>query len=478
MKKGERKIPENVKKNVSQDKSKDMEAGQNNGKGQNNGNRENIPDPPRVESISLFPLLTVNFIGILGFSIVLPFLVFLVNRLGGNAFIYGLASSMYPAFQLIGAPVLGRWSDIYGRKRILLLSQIGTLLSWIIFLISLFLPVSTLFKVDSELLGSFAFTLPLAVLFFARAFDGLTGGSISVANAYLADITEEKDRNRNFGKMSISSNLGFIVGPALAGLLSITQYGEAAPVLGAIVISLIGIAVIIHYIPESKECSLEGPVDSEDMRKLFGYEIKECRTTREKTGKPSFIEVSKLPNIPYMFGLYFLIFLGFNIFYTSFPLHAIAVLNWSIVEMGIYFAILSGLLIIVQGSILPKLSKRYSDASLIIFGSLMLGTNFLLLIPGNLFLTYLATGFFALGDGLMWPSFLSLLSKIAGKRYQGTVQGFASGFAGLASITGLILGGLLYEALAGRAFLLAGMVIYTLFLLNFRLRSFEKEIKY
>lgn len=472
MREGERKIPEDIKENISEDKSENMETGQE------NGSKKNSPDPPIGESISLLPLLTVNFIGVLGFSIVLPFLVFLVNRLGGNAFVYGLASSMYPAFQLIGAPVLGRWSDIYGRKRVLLLSQIGTLLSWIIFLAALFLPVSTLFKVDSGVLGAFTFTLPLAVLFFARAFDGLTGGSISVANAYLADITEEKDRNRNFGKMSISSNLGFIVGPALAGILSVTQYGEAAPVLGAIVISLIGIAVIMYYIPESKECSLEGPVDSEDIRKLFGYGIKECGTAREKTGNPSFREVFKLPNIPYMLGLYFLIFLGFNIFYTSFPLHAIAALDWSIVEMGIYFAVLSGLLIIVQGSILPGLSKRYSDASLIIFGSLMLGTNFLLLIPGDLFLTYLATGFFALGDGLMWPSFLSLLSKIAGKKYQGTVHGFAGGFAGLASITGLILGGLLYEMLEGRAFLLAGMVIYTVFLLNFRLRHFEKDLEY
>ncbi|AKB18776.1 Tetracycline resistance protein [Methanosarcina sp. WWM596] len=383
---------------------------------------------------------------------------------------------MYPVFQLIGAPILGRWSDIYGRKKILLLSQLGTLLSWIIFLAALFLPASILFKVDSEVLGTFVFTLPLAVLFFARALDGLTGGNVSVANAYLADITEEKDRNRNFGKMSISSNLGFIVGPALAGLLSVTAYGEAAPVLGAVIISLIGTALIIFYIPENKECSLKEPADSEDIRKVFGYEIKECRAARE-TGKPSFREVLKLPNIPYMFGLYFLIFLSFNIFYTAFPLHAIAALDWGIAEMGIYFTVLSALLIIVQGSILPGLSKRYSDASLIIVGSLMLGTNFLLLIPGNLFLTYLATGFFALGDGFMWPSFLSLLSKIAGRNYQGTVQGFASSFGGLASITGLILGGLLYELFAGRSFLLAGMVIYIVFLLTFRLRRFEKELK-
>lgn len=471
MRKGERKIPEDVEEKASGNELEDMETDQE------KGNHENSLNSPIRENISLLPLLTVNFIGTLGFSIVLPFLVFLVNRLGGNAFIYGLASSMYPAFQLIGAPVLGRWSDIYGRKRVLLLSQIGTLLSWIIFLAALFLPVSTLFKVDSEVLGTFTFTLPLAVLFFARAFDGLTGGSVSVANAYLADITEEKDRNRNFGKMSISSNLGFIVGPSLAGLLSVTQYGEAAPVLGAILISLIGTAVIMLYIPESKECSLDGPGNSEDMRKVFGYEIKECRTERCETGKPSFREVFKLPYIPYMFGLYFLIFLGFNIFYTSFPLHAIAALNWSIAEMGVYFTVLSGLLIIVQGYILPGLSKRYSDASLIIFGSLMLGTNFLLLIPGDLFLTYIATIFFALGDGFMWPSFLSLLSRIAGKKYQGTVHGFAGGFAGLASITGLILGGFLYELFAGRAFLFAGMVIYTLFLLNFRLKRFEKELK-
>lgn len=101
------------------------------------GPKNNLGSYPE-EKVSLLPILAVNFIGTLGFSIVLPFLVFLVNRLGGNAFIYGLASSMYPAFQLIGAPVLGRWSDTYGRKNILFLSQLGTLFSWIIFLGALF----------------------------------------------------------------------------------------------------------------------------------------------------------------------------------------------------------------------------------------------------------------------------------------------------------------------------------------------------
>lgn len=106
------------------------------------------------------------------------------------------------------------------------------------------------------------------------------------------------------------------------------------------------------------------------------------------------------------------------------------------------------------------------------------GYKLFLLISGNFFLTYLATVFFALGDGLMWPFFLSLLSKVAGRRYQGTVQGFASSSGSLASIFGLILGGFLYEIFDGSVFLIAGLVIYTAFLLNFRLRRFEKEVRY
>src|SRR5207342_46668 len=88
----------------------------------------------------LFPIMLVNFIGTLGFSIVLPFLVFLVMKFGGNAIVYGLLAATYPAFQLIGAPVLGRWSDSFGRKKVLLLSNAGTSVGWILFLIALFLP--------------------------------------------------------------------------------------------------------------------------------------------------------------------------------------------------------------------------------------------------------------------------------------------------------------------------------------------------
>jgi DHA1 family tetracycline resistance protein-like MFS transporter len=124
------------------------------------------------EKISLFPLLLINFTGTLGFSIVLPFLVFLVVDFGGNAIVYGILAATYPAFQLIGAPILGRWSDIYGRKKVLLLSHGGTLAGWLIFLIALFLPVNNLFNVNSTLMGAFAITLPLAED-FSESFSGI-----------------------------------------------------------------------------------------------------------------------------------------------------------------------------------------------------------------------------------------------------------------------------------------------------------------
>ena len=204
---------------------------------------------------SLFPILLVNFVGTLGFSIVLPFLVFLVMKFGGDAIVYGLLAATYPAFQLIGAPLLGRWSDNFGRKKVLLLSNIGTSVGWILFLFALFLPSERSFSIDSVYFGTIVIIVPLLVLFLARAIDGITGGNISVANAYLADLSSDKTRSKNFGKMAISSNLGFILGPALAGILGGTIYGEILPVLAALILSLVTLIVIVVLLRESKPSS-------------------------------------------------------------------------------------------------------------------------------------------------------------------------------------------------------------------------------
>src|SRR4030066_1949756 len=147
-----------------------------------------------VKQPPLFPILLVNFVGTLGFSIVLPFLVFLVMKFGGDAVVYSILAATYPAFQLIGSPLLGRWSDIYGRRKVLLLSNAGTAIGWILFVIALVLPNDRVFNINLEYFGTFVLAVPLLFIFFARAIDGITGGNISVANAYLSDISTDKTR--------------------------------------------------------------------------------------------------------------------------------------------------------------------------------------------------------------------------------------------------------------------------------------------
>ena len=423
------------------------------------------------KQIPLYPLLLINFIGTLGFSIVLPFLVFLVIDFGGNAIIYGILAAVYPAFQLIGAPILGRWSDIYGRKKVLLVSNGGTLIGWIFFLFALFLPVENLFSIDSSLFGTFAITLPLLVLFFARAIDGITGGNISVANAYLADISSDENRSKNFGKMAVSSNLGFIVGPALAGILGATIYQEILPVLAALFLSLLTLIVIGFALKESKPQLVvvtEQIPEKESIRKVFAQECKECYQVPNPK-KLRFKDVFKLKHISFLLVLYFFIFLGFNIFYTSFPIHTVNNLKWSVTELGVFYAVLSGIMVLVQGPVLRKALKKFSEEKLVIIGSIILGTNFILFVSNNNIFIYGAAVLFAVGNGLMWPSFLSLLSKIAGNAYQGFIQGVASSFGSLASIVGLIIGGLLYNLIGGFTFLISAGIIFVVFIMSFKL---------
>jgi len=373
----------------------------------------------------LLPILLVTFIDALGFSIVIPFMVVIVLKLGGHEVVYGLLSATYSFFQLIGSPILGAWSDKFGRKRILLISEGGTFIAWVIFLIGLLLP-----NQQTSL-----FSIPLFFIFLGRALDGLTGGNVSVANAYVADISSHEDRKKNFGKMAAASNLGVIFGPLLAGILGATPMGNTLPVIATALTSLVAVFVIYFSIQTNKvELDHLPTVPKQADKKVIpAVELNRLST------------VLKLPNVPYFLTLYFLIFLGFNFFYVGFPVYAAGELHWSVLQLGIFFAFLSGMMVLVEGPVLTFLAKKFSGASLIITGSLILCICFILLKFNNILLIYTGALFFAIGNGIMWPSFVALLSNTGDEHVQGMIQGFAGSAGSLASIIGLVSGAFLYH---------------------------------
>ncbi|MGH9987216.1 MAG: MFS transporter, partial [Nitrososphaeraceae archaeon] len=213
--------------------------------------------------------------------------------------------------------------------------------------------------------------------------------------------------------------------------------------------------------------------EKDKVGKVFAFECKECY----KAANPKRLklqDVFKLKYISFLLILYFFVFVGFNIFYTAFPIHAVSGLGWTVTEMGIFYAVLSGIMILVQGPILRKALKKFSEEKLVIIGSAILGSNFILFVSSEIFLIYLAAVLFAVGNGLMWPSIMSILSKRAGPVYQGAVQGVAGSVTGVASIIGLTTGGVLYSIFGGITFLVSAGVIFAVFVLSFRLLRYKE----
>ena len=421
------------------------------------------------QSVAIFPVLLVNFIGFLGYSLIIPILVFLVERFGGNAFVYGIVGAIYPAFQLVGAPLLGRWSDRVGRRRALLVSQIGTLGAWCLFIVSLLLPVRELFAVNSTVLGAFSVSLPLLLLLVARALDGLTGGNVSVANAYMSDISDDSNRKANFGKLGSSTSLGFVVGPAAAGLLGATVMGELLPVIVAAVVSLVAVAAIYFYLPESrpKEVREEEKENPRWLHKSAGLEHKDCYDRDRKEASGGLRSILQLEGVPLLFLIYFLTFFGFSFFYPGLPILASSQLGWDSGGLGIFFAVTSGVMVLTQGPLLSYLSARMEDKTLVIAGALLLAVSFLFFPRAEAFWVYTGGIILALGNGTMWPSFLSILGRTGPKSLQGAVQGYANSMGSFASILGLVGGGTLYASLGPQVFYFAGGLVFVIFLLSF-----------
>jgi len=200
---------------------------------------------------------------------------------------------------------------------------------------------------------------------------------------------------------------------------------------------------------------------------VFGQEHKECF----KISTPEKISLSTILNVAgvaRLLAVYFLVMLGFSFFYIGFPIHAVKELQWSVVDTGTFFAYLSLVMVVVQGPILARASKVFSDGMLAISGTLVLTMGFAGLFWEHLPVIYVAATLIAIGNGLMWPSVMAMLSSAAGDRHQGAVQGTSGSIGAIASIVGLIAGGLLYNWMGAWVFVFAAILILPVSVLTLR----------
>src|SRR5512136_1174476 len=198
-----------------------------------------------MKKARLINIFIVVFVDLLGFSLILPLLPYYAQKFGATPVVVGLLTASYAAASLVGAPLLGRLSDRIGRRLVLLLSVGGTFLGFLLLAFAEPIGHSLASLAASTAINAFV----LGVLFLSRIIDGLTGGNITVAQAYITDITDEQNRARGLGLIGAAFGLGFIFGPALGGFLSTWSY--AVPAFTAAGLSAINLVAIIKLLPES-----------------------------------------------------------------------------------------------------------------------------------------------------------------------------------------------------------------------------------
>lgn len=189
----------------------------------------------------LIPAFLLTFVNVLGLSILMPVLPFIVEDYGAPKWVYGLLLTLYSISQFFGAPYLGELSDAKGRKPVLVISQIGTLLSWFVFLVAIYLPSTPIW----------GYALPLWIIGISRILDGITGGNTSVTNAYVADITNRKEKAYIFGYLGGVSGIGMILGPGIGGTTASSSLGYLGTILAAITISTFTLFTIFLWLKES-----------------------------------------------------------------------------------------------------------------------------------------------------------------------------------------------------------------------------------
>ncbi|NIP79211.1 MAG: MFS transporter, partial [Gemmatimonadetes bacterium] len=226
--------------------------------------------------------------------------------------------------------------------------------------------------------------------------------------------------------------------------------------------------IILFGLRDPEPCVLVTEPEQSSVRDVLGGDHKECYLL---TGAPDLSPraIVRIPHVGRILTLQFLVFLAFNFYYVAFPVYAATALAWTLLDVGLYFAAMGILMAVVEGPVLGRLSRRVGDRPLVIAGSLLLAASFVFFISERTAVLYAGTALLAVGNGLMWPSLLAVLSKTTDRDAQGAVQGFSGSVNAVASILGLLLGGLVYQAGGSGVFLLSAVMTAAVCLLAFGL---------
>ena len=363
------------------------------------------------------PLLVIFitiFIDLVGFGIVIPVLPFYAEgtKFGATPREVGLLFASYSFMQLIFAPVLGRLSDKYGRRPILLISLLGTSLGFLI-------------------LG---FATTLWMLFLGRIIDGISGGNISTAQAYIADVTTKEDRAKGMGLIGAAFGLGFVFGPAIGGVLS--RWGINVPFLFAGTLAFANAILLYFTLPETVTPDHPARTSAASGR-----------------GWGQLIVSLKNPRLGFVMTIYFLSIVAFSIMTAVFSLFMMFRLGYDAFHNGWVFAYVGVISAIIQGGLIGKLVKRFGEPALAVTGGLLFSASLFVVPfigPAIGLIGILSTGAVtAIGQALSGPSLSSLASKSAGAGEQGGVLGAMQSVASLARAVGPALAAfLIYSSVA------------------------------
>ncbi len=350
----------------------------------------------------IFIFITI-LIDILGIGLIIPVLPKLFEEVGGlnaseAAITGGLLTATYGVMQFLFAPIIGGLSDQYGRRPLLLAALLGFGLDYMVIV----------------------FAPNISWFFVARVIAGICGSSVTVANAYIADISSDKDRAKNFGMIGAAFGLGFVVGPSLGGLLG--EVGTKVPFIVAACLSFLNLIYGYFIIPESLK-----PED----RRTFSW----------KRANP-FGTLKQVFNYKLIVGLVislFFIYIAANATHANWPYFTTEKFGWGAKEIGLSLTFVGVMISIVQGGVVGPVVKKIGEINAVYVGFIfnIIGLSLLGIVPES-WMLYAVIVPYAFG-GLAGPSLQSLMTAQVPKNAQGELQGGLTSLMTISNIFGPLI---------------------------------------